>query len=71
MTQAVPDLVGMSEEVAAWPLPIDFLFFWLGVGDDLLPVSTSMPRRRLKNYGWYTILYNVGTVSMWFYSSNY
>lgn len=38
MTQAVPDPVGMSEEVAAWPLPIDFLCF-------------LVPRRRHKNYG--------------------
>ena len=51
MTQAVLDLVGMSEEVAAWPLPIVFLCFWLGVGDTLLPASASTPRRRLKNHG--------------------
>jgi hypothetical protein len=47
MTQAAPDLVGMSEEVAAWPLPIVFLCFWLGVKDALLPASALSPRRRL------------------------
>jgi len=39
MTQAAPNLVGMSDEVAAWPLPIVFLCFWLGVRDALLPAS--------------------------------
>jgi hypothetical protein len=41
MTQAAPDLVEMS----------DFLCFWLGVGDALLPASASTTRRRLKNHG--------------------
>ena len=47
MTQAATDLVGMSEEVAVWPLPIDFLCFWLGDGDALHPASASTTRRRL------------------------
>jgi hypothetical protein len=37
MTQVAPDLVEMS----------DFLCFWLGVGDALLPASASTTRRRL------------------------
>ena len=47
ITQAETDLVGMSEEVAVWPLPIDFLCFWLGDGDALHPASASTTRRRL------------------------
>ena len=47
MTQAAPDLVGMSEEVAARPLPIVFLCFWRGVGEALLPASALSPRRHL------------------------
>ena len=43
MTQAALDLVGGSEEVAARPLPIVFLCFWLGVGDALLPASALSP----------------------------
>jgi len=51
MTQAATDLVGMSEEVAVWPLPIDFLCFWLGDGDALHPASASTTRRRLFFFG--------------------
>ena len=47
MTQAATDLVGMSEEVAVWPLPIDFLCFWLGDGDAIHPTSASTTRQRL------------------------
>ena len=52
MTQAATDLVGMSEEVAVWPLPIDFLCFWLGDGDALHPASASTTRRRLVFFFW-------------------
>jgi hypothetical protein len=44
-------LVGTSKEAAARrPLPIVFLWFWLGIMDVLLPASALSLRRHLKNH---------------------